>query len=253
MTVSQLDTIFGRNSILEALRSGAPIRKIMVLRGSKGGAIDQILQAAARSGVPVVEVSREVFDHLQGGAKAQGIAAEVVKQPEATLRTVLDGAAKRAEPGFLLILDEIEDPHNLGALIRTAECAGVHGVILPKHHAAHVTPAVVKASAGATAHIPVVQVTNIVRTLKELKEQGFWIVGLDAQGRRSFTDLDYSTPTALIVGNEGRGMRRLVREHCDHLVRIPLYGEITSLNASVAGALVMYEVTRARRTRERSS
>ena len=253
MTVSQLDTIFGRNSILEALRSGAPIRKIMVLRGSKGGAIDQILQAAARSGVPVVEVSREVFDHLQGGAKAQGIVAEIVKQPEATLRAVLDGVAKRAEPGFLLILDEIEDPHNLGALIRTAECAGVHGVILPKHHAAHVTPAVVKASAGATAHIPVVQVTNIVRTLVELKEQGFWIVGLDAQGRRSFTDLDYSTPTALIVGNEGRGMRRLVREHCDHLVRIPLYGQITSLNASVAGALVMYEVTRARRTRERSS
>ena len=253
MTVSQLDTIFGRNSILEALRSGAPIRKIMVLRGSKGRALDQIRQTAAQNGVPVIEVPGEAFDHLQGGGKAQGVVAEIVKQPEVTLRGILDAVAKRAEPGFFLILDEIEDPHNLGALIRTAECAGVHGVVIPKHHAAHVTPAVVKASAGATAHIPVVQVTNIVRTLEELKERGFWVVGLDTQGSQSFTDLDYSTPTALIVGNEGRGIRRLVREHCDHLVRIPLYGEITSLNASVAGALVMYEVTRARRTRERSS
>jgi 23S rRNA (guanosine2251-2'-O)-methyltransferase len=163
------------------------------------------------------------------------------------LDDILDIPARRGEKGFLLILDGIEDPQNLGALVRTAECTGVHGIILPKHHAAPVTSTVVKASAGATEHVAMTEVTNITAALEELKKSGYWIVGLDGASDRLFTDVDYTPPVGLVIGNEGKGIRRLVREHCDHLVRIPLFGRIESLNASVAGALAMYEVTRNRR------
>jgi 23S rRNA (guanosine2251-2'-O)-methyltransferase len=202
--------------------------------------------------VQVVELPKQVFVRLPGASNAQGVVAEVAKQARVSPGQLLDETARKTEPGFLLIVDDIEDPHNLGALVRTAECAGVHAVMIPKHRTAHVTGTVVKAAAGATAHIPVVQITNVVQTIKDIQERGYWVVGLDAAGKKLFTEIDYSTPIALIVGNEGRGIRRLVREHCDHLVRIPLYGKIQSLNASVAGALVMYEVARARRARSKN-
>ncbi len=243
---SDHDTLFGRNPVLEALRVGARIRKIFLLRGTKGGSIEQIRQRAVRNGVEIVEISREAFLRLPGAGKAQGVVAEMPRRPPVDFNQVLDETGRTGSPGFLLILDDIEDPHNLGALVRTAECAGAQAVVIPKHHSAQVTGTVAKASAGATAHIRVVQVTNIVQTIKEAQRHGFWVVGLEASAEKLFTEVDYKTSIALVVGNEGKGIRRLVKEHCDHLVRIPLYGKIQSLNASVAGALVMYEVARSR-------
>jgi 23S rRNA (guanosine2251-2'-O)-methyltransferase len=163
------------------------------------------------------------------------------------LEDILKAAADRNEPPFVLLLDEIEDPQNLGALIRTAECAGIHGVIIPKHHSAEVNTTVAKASAGASEHLPVAKIVNVANTIEELKEKGVWVVGTDSSAAKLYTEIDYSGPLAIVVGNEGRGIRHLVKEKCDFLVKIPLYGQIESLNASVAGALVMYEAVRKRR------
>jgi 23S rRNA (guanosine2251-2'-O)-methyltransferase len=245
--------IAGRRAVIEALKGGTRIEKILFLRGVKGKIVDVITSMAEHERVQVVHVSKQQFRDLVSDTTTQGVVAVL----QATKRYVgveqiLHTAAARQEQGFILILDEIEDPHNLGALVRTAECTGVHGVIIPKHHAASFSTTVVKASAGATEHIAMAEVINIVHCIEELKEKGFWIVGLDAAGDKLYTGIDYAMPTALVVGNEGKGIRRLVRERCDHLVKIPLYGKVASLNASVAGALVMYEVAKQRRGWKRS-
>jgi 23S rRNA (guanosine2251-2'-O)-methyltransferase len=229
--------IAGRKPVIEALRAGTPIARILLLHGTQGPVIEEIKSLAKKHNIRLQEVDKERFSATVNDIHAQGVAAIT---PERKL------AQQRKEKGFILILDEIEDQHNLGALIRTAECAGVHGVILPKHHSAPVTATVVKSSAGATEHIAIAEVTNIVNSLKELKEEGFWVVGLDAGGDKLYTGIDYSTPTVLVVGSEGKGLRRLVKEHCDFLVKIPLHGKIQSLNASVAGALVMFEAAKQR-------
>jgi 23S rRNA (guanosine2251-2'-O)-methyltransferase len=236
----------GRKPIIEALRSGKPIERIGVLQGIRGGVIDEIRRLADQNGVPITEIDRQSFRQLAVDATTQGVIAFVPVRPTATLEQVLASLDERHQIGFMLVLDQIEDPQNLGALIRTAECAGVHCVIIPKHHAAGITAAVVKASAGATEHMPVTEVTNIVSTVERLKEAGFWIVGLAGEGEKMYNEPDYSVPVVLVVGGEGRGIKRLVKEHCDHLVRIPLFGKVGSLNASVAGALGMYEVVRQR-------
>jgi len=236
----------GRKPIIEALRSGKPIERIGVLQGIRGGVIDEIRRLADQNGVPITEIDRQSFRQLAVDATTQGVIAFVPVRPTADLEHVLASLDERHQIGFMLVLDQIEDPQNLGALIRTAECAGVHCVIIPKHHAAGITAAVVKASAGATEHMPVTEVTNIVSTVERLKEAGFWIVGLAGEGEKMYNEPDYSVPVVLVVGGEGRGIRRLVKEHCDHLVRIPLFGKVGSLNASVAGALGMYEVVRQR-------
>ncbi len=236
----------GRKPIIEALRSGKPIERISMLQGIRGDVIDEIRRLADQHGVPLTEIDKQSFRQLAVDATTQGVIAFVPARPAANLEYVLASLAEQQQIGFVLILDQIEDPQNLGALIRTAECAGVHCVIIPKHHAAGITTAVVKASAGATEHIPVTEVTNIVSTVERLKEAGFWIVGLAGEGEKTFNEPDYTVPIVLVVGGEGRGIRRLVKEHCDHLVRIPLFGKIESLNASVAGALCMYEVVRQR-------
>jgi len=236
----------GRKPIIEALRSGKPIERIGVLQGIRGGVIDDIRRLADQNGVPITEIDRQSFRQLAVDATTQGVIAFVPVRPTADLEHVLASLDERHQSGFMLVLDQIEDPQNLGALIRTAECAGVHCVIIPKHHAAGITAAVVKASAGATEHMPVTEVTNIVSTVERLKEAGFWIVGLAGEGEKMYNEPDYSVPVVLVVGGEGRGIRRLVKEHCDHLVRIPLFGKVGSLNASVAGALGMYEVVRQR-------
>jgi 23S rRNA (guanosine2251-2'-O)-methyltransferase len=236
----------GRKPIIEALKSGKPIERISILQGIRGGVIDEIRRLAEQHGVPLTEVDRQSFRQVAVDATTQGVIAFVPTRPSADLEQVLASVAERRETGFLLILDQIEDPQNLGALVRTAECAGVHCVIIPKHHSASITGAVVKASAGATEHIPVTEVTNIVSTIEQLKEAGFWIVGLAGDGEKMYNEPDYSVPVVIVVGNEGRGIRRLVKEHCDHLVRIPLFGKVRSLNASVAGALGMFEVVRQR-------
>ncbi|MBP1654058.1 MAG: rRNA ((2251)-2'-O)-methyltransferase RlmB [Bacteroidetes bacterium] len=242
-----MDTIIaGRKPVIEALRAGTAIERVVLLAGVQGQGIADIQRLAQQARIPVVQVPRQEFRGLAPDHATQGVIAVVPARSFVELEEILEHPRKRHEQGFLLVLDEIEDPHNLGALVRTAECAGVHGVIIPKHHAATVTSAVVKTSAGATEHMPIAEVTNIAHTLKQLKDDGYWVVGLDAAGDRLYTAVDLELPIALVVGNEGRGIRRLVRERCDFLVKIPLRGKISSLNASVAGAVVMYEVLRQR-------
>lgn len=239
--------IAGRKPVMEALKSGGRIEKVVFLAGVQGSVIRELEELAEQRHVTVVHANKQEFRELATDQTTQGVVAIVPTKQFVDLDQLLAIPLQRGEKGFLLVCDEIEDPHNLGALVRTAECAGVHGVIVPRHHSAPVTSTVVKASAGATEYVAMAEVTNIVAALEELKEKGYWIVGLDGGGEREFREVDVSSPVALVIGNEGKGIRRLVREHCDHLVRIPLFGKIESLNASVAGALAMYDVALRRR------
>ena len=238
--------IAGRKPVIEALKAGTNIEQVVFLIGVQGNVIREIRELAERKHIKVVQANKQEFRELATNATTQGVVAVVPTKKYRSLEEVLAVPGQRGEKGFLLVLDEIEDPHNLGALVRTAECAGVHGVILPKHHAASITTTVVMASAGATEHMAMAEVTNIVQTLEELKREGYWIVGLDGSGDRQYDEVDYSSPTVLVIGNEGKGIRRLVLEHCDIIAHIPLRGKIESLNASVAGALAMYAVLRSR-------
>jgi 23S rRNA (guanosine2251-2'-O)-methyltransferase len=241
--------IAGRNPVIEALKAGTIIEKIVVLAGVKGEAIEKIKALAKRDNVPCLEVGKQRFRELVSDTTTQGVVAIVGTKEYVEVEDILKIAAEKNEPPLLLLLDEIEDPHNLGALIRTAECAGVHGVIIPKHHAADVNTTVAKTSAGASEHLPVAKVVNVANTLEQLKEKGVWVIGAASEAAKVYTDADYSGPLAIVIGNEGRGIRPLVKEKCDFLVKIPLYGVIGSLNASVAGALIMYEAVRKRRVR----
>jgi 23S rRNA (guanosine2251-2'-O)-methyltransferase len=240
------EMIAGRNPVIEALRSGTPIEKVVVLFGVRGSAIDRIRELARQNSVPLVEVNKQKFRELVNDTTTQGVVALIGTKEYVSVDALLSSAKERQQPPFLLVLDEIQDPQNLGAIIRTAECAGAHGVIVAKHHSATVNQTVARASAGASEQLPIAKVTNIAATLDELKTKGLWIVGADVGGDKLYYELDYKTPIAIVVGNEGEGIRRLVKEKCDFLVRIPLLGNIGSLNASVAAALVMYEVVRAR-------
>ena len=239
--------IAGRNPVMEALRAGTLIEKVVILAGVKGSIIEKIKVMAKRNNVQVVEVGKQKFRDLVSDTTTQGVVAVVGTKAYVEVDDILAVAKKRNEPPFVLILDEIEDPQNLGALIRTAECAGVHGAVIPKHHAASVNQTVAKTSAGASEHLPVAKVTNIVQTLEELKKKGLWIVGTGSEAEKFYSQVDYTMPIAVVVGNEGKGIRQLVKEKCDFLVKIPVYGKIESLNASVAGALVMYEVVKKRK------
>jgi 23S rRNA (guanosine2251-2'-O)-methyltransferase len=210
--------------------------------------VSDLLRLARDRNVPCEEVDRRVFGEIAPDAVTQGVVAIVPSRNQPSLEDLLEAVTRRRQPGFLLVCDEIEDPQNLGALVRTAECAGAHGIIVPRHHSAPISSTVVKASAGATEHLPIAEVTNVTRALESLKEAGYWVVGLAGEGDRIYTEIDYRGPIAVVVGNEGRGIRRLVREQCDFLARIPLHGRIASLNASVAGALVLFEAARQRAT-----
>ncbi|MEX2116563.1 MAG: 23S rRNA (guanosine(2251)-2'-O)-methyltransferase RlmB [Bacteroidota bacterium] len=241
------ETITGRKPVLEALRARQSLEKVVIAYGTHGKAMDDIRREARRNGVPVTEVDREKFRQIADESSAQGVVAIGAVKAYVEVEDLLEIARQRGEKPYLLILDEIEDPHNLGALIRTAECAGVHGVIIPKHHSASINETVAKTSAGASLHLPAARVTNIAQTIKFLKENGVWIVGADASGDKLYFEADYGGPIAIVVGNEGKGIRKLVKEKCDFLVRIPLRGKVESLNASVAGALVLFEAAKARR------
>lgn len=240
--------IIGRNSIIEALKAHRPIEKIILQRGVHGRPIQIIRSLAQQNGVIVTEVDKQKFRSIADSDAAQGVVALVGVKEYEDFDSLLEKIASRTtkEKPFLLVLDEITDPHNIGALIRTAECAGVDGVILPKHHAAPMTETVHKTSAGAIEHIPITRVTNIARILDRLKENGYWIVGADSDAEHQYHEVDYTSAIAIVIGSEGRGVRRLVKEKCDYLVRIPVKGKISSLNASVAGAIIMYEVVRQR-------
>ncbi len=239
------DIIYGRHPVLEALRGGAGVERLRVARGSSlSGNLEEILNLARRQHVPIQWVERSELDRL--GPHHQGVAAELPAFDYADLDDCLALAARRGEPALLLALDAIQDVHNLGSLIRTAEAVGAHGVLLPKHRAAGVTPAVRKASAGAVEHLPVAHVTNLVQALRDLKEHGLWVYGLDMAGTHAYDDVEWALPLVLVVGSEARGVGRLVRETCDLLVRLPMRGQVDSLNAAVAGSIVLYTAWRAR-------
>jgi 23S rRNA (guanosine2251-2'-O)-methyltransferase len=239
----------GRNSILEALNSGRSINRILVAKGERQGSILQIMALAKEKGLVVQEVDKAKLDALTGGIRHQGVAASVAPVAYAELDDILARAAGLGEQGFLLLLDELEDPHNVGAILRTADAAGVHGVLLPKRRSCQLSGTVTKTSAGAVEYVPVARIGNVVQTIKQLQQQGFWVVGADMSGEKDFFDADLSGPIVLVIGSEGQGLGRLVKESCDFLVRIPMLGRISSLNASVACSLLLYEVLRQRRVR----
>ena len=239
-----MDVLAGRNAVSEGLKSGRAIDHIEVARGERTGSIVAIVAKAKERGIPVKEVDSRKLEFL-AGKNHQGVAAVAACKEFSSLADVFALAQERGEPPFLVICDELEDPHNLGAVIRTAECAGAHGVIIPKRHSAGLTGAVYKASAGAVEYMPVVRVTNIADTVNELKEKNVWVFGLDMDGT-SWDKTDLSGAVALVIGSEGHGISRLVRERCDGIVSLPMVGHINSLNASVAGGILMYEVLRRR-------
>ena len=239
------DLIYGRHPVLEALRAGEKVQRVLVAKGAQtGGAVADILTLAEERGVRVAWVDRRELDRL--GGVHQGVAAELPSHRYADVEDILAHAAARGEPPLVLALDAVQDVHNLGSLLRTADVVGAHGVILPSHRAAGITPTVRKASAGAVAHLPVAQVTNLSRTLADLKRNGLWAVGLDMAGQQAYDSFDWRLPTVLVVGSEGRGLGRLVAQTCDVLVHLPMRGHVDSLNAAVAGSIVLYHAWRAR-------
>ena len=237
--------ILGRKPIIEALRAGKKISKIYFRFGSHGEGLMEIRRLAKSSSVPVMELPKQKFDRIRGAGDAQGVAALVEDVETVALEDIL-ALQREQDPRFFIALDAIHDPHNVGAIIRSAECAGAHAVILPIHDSAMLTDTVMKTSAGAAAHIPIVKVVNLHQTLITLKENDVWIVGLAGDGDTDLLAFDASLPVCIVIGNEGKGMRPLIRKSCDITVRIPMWGRVDSLNASVAAALMMYEVRRKR-------
>ena len=241
------EKIYGRKPVLEAIRSeNRNISRVVLLQGSRDSTLDQIEMHAKARSIPIGFESRHRMDALAGTEHHQGVIAVAEDFKYADLEDIYDAARDKKEPVFVLLLDEIEDPHNLGAIIRSADAAGVHGVVIPKNRAAEVNATVLKASAGASEHVTTVKVANLNDTIKKLKEANVWVVGTDIDATKNFYEYDYRQPIAIVIGNEGRGLRRLVKENCDELVKIPMAGKMASLNASVASALLLFEVVRQR-------
>lgn len=240
------ELIIGRNAVLEALRAKREMNKIWISKSARGSQIKEILDLAKRSGALVQFVPKQRLDALAATTNHQGVAASVAAYEYAALDDLFDVAESRNEPPFFLLLDEIEDPHNLGSILRTADCTGVHGVIIPRRRSVGLTQAVAKASTGAIEYVPVVRVNNLAQTMEQLKKQGIWFIGTDAKGDQDFREADYTLPICIVIGSEGKGISQLVREKCDFLVKLPMRGKVTSLNASVAAALFMYEAMRKR-------
>lgn len=238
--------IVGKNPILEAIRSGHPINKIWIGEGSQKGQIDQVIDLAKENGIQFQFVPKKKLESLVDTQNHQGVVASVAAYEYAELEDLFTNAKEKGEEPFFLLLDELEDPHNLGSIIRTADAAGAHGVIIPKRRAVGLTATVAKASAGAIEYVPVVRVTNLARTMEELKKRGLWFAGTDAKGETDFRQASFDLPIGLVIGSEGKGISRLIKEKCDFLLRIPMLGKVTSLNASVAASLLMYEVLRKR-------
>ena len=240
------DQVEGRNSVLEILESEKDINKIYVTRGEKQGSINKIIGRAKGKGIVLVEVDKSKLDEMSQTGNHQGVIAIVPPFEYCEVKDILDEAKNKNEQPFILILDGIEDPHNLGAIIRTAETAGVHGVIIPKRRAASVNSTVNKVSAGAVEHMKVARVNNINDTIQYLKDNGLWIIGTDGKAENYYYEQDLTGPIALVIGSEGYGMNRLVSENSDILVKIPMMGKITSLNASVSAGIVTYEIVKQR-------
>ena len=238
-------TIEGRNAVMEAFRSGKTIDKLFVLKNCLDGPVNSILREARKHDVIVSFVAKERLDQMSKTGKHQGVIASAAAYEYAEVEDILNLAREKGEPPFIFLLDNIEDPHNLGAIIRTANLAGAHGVIIPKRHAVGLTATVAKTSAGALNYTPVAKVTNLGATMEELKKEGLWFVCADMGGTTMY-DLNLTGPIGLVIGNEGEGVGRLVKEKCDFVASIPMKGDIDSLNASVAAGVLAYEIVRQR-------
>ncbi|MGE9971116.1 23S rRNA (guanosine(2251)-2'-O)-methyltransferase RlmB [Candidatus Pseudoscillospira sp. SGI.172] len=238
--------IEGRNAVTEALRAGTPIDKVYLARGETDAALGHIAAKARERGIAVVDCDRRKLDNMSVTHSHQGVIAVAAVREYAEVEDILKAAADRGEPPLIVVCDELSDPHNLGAVIRTAECAGAHGVIIPKRRSAGLTAVVAKTSAGAVSYVPVARVANLTACLKELKEAGVWVFGTAADADRAIYDADLKGPAAIVIGSEGNGMSRLVAKNCDFLVSIPMKGQLNSLNASAAASILLYEAVRQR-------
>lgn len=238
--------IFGRNPVLELLRSNKSINKILIAAGTEKGSMVDIIKLAKQKRIPFQQVEKSHLDKMLPGEKHQGVIALVAAADYVEWQDILEKAREKNEDPLIIILDEIEDPHNLGAILRTADAVGAHGVIIPKRRAVPLTEGVAKASAGAVQYMPVARVANIVQTMEQLKKEGCWIAGTSLKGKVLY-EQDLKGPLAIVIGSEGSGLSKLTEEKCDFLVTIPMLGQINSLNASVATGVVLYEATRQRR------
>ncbi|MDY4078862.1 MAG: 23S rRNA (guanosine(2251)-2'-O)-methyltransferase RlmB [Clostridium sp.] len=240
------DIIAGRNAVMEAIKGNRTIEALYITAGQTEGSINAIKKLAKEKKLVIKEVDKKKLDSLSGGAVHQGVVALVTPYKYCEVSEIIEYAKEKGEAPFIVILDEIEDPHNLGSIIRTAELCGVHGIIIPKRRNVGITTTVYKASVGAIEHVKVAKVTNLNSTIDELKEQGIWVYGADIAGDEYSYEVNFSGPCALIIGSEGRGISKLTLKKCDKLVKIPMVGKINSLNASVAGGIMMYEVLKGR-------
>lgn len=241
------EQIEGRNPVLEALRADHELVKIYILKTeSQTGPLREILGKASQKGIPVNQVDNQALDKMAVTRNHQGVIAMAADWKYASLRDIWTRAAEKGEPPFFLFLDGVEDPQNLGSIVRTAEASGVHGIVIPERRAAGLTAVVGRASAGAIEHIPVVRVTNLSKTMEDLKKEGLWFTGVEMDGDKEVQRADLKGPMGLVLGGEGKGISRLVREHCDQVVRIPMWGQINSLNVAAATAISLYEVRRQR-------
>ena len=238
--------ICGRNPVLEVVRSGREIDRLLVAHGVNGGSVTAIIAKCKAKGILIKEISPQKLDYYCGGANHQGVAVMVASQEYSTPEEILELAKERGEKPFIIICDEIEDPHNLGAIIRSAEACGVHGIIIPKRRSASLNATVAKSASGALEYMKVARVTNIANTIDYLKENGVWVFGADMDGD-DYTKTDFDIPCALVIGNEGNGIGTLTAKKCDGIISLPMFGKINSLNASVAAGVLMYEVVRRRR------
>ncbi|WP_424769137.1 23S rRNA (guanosine(2251)-2'-O)-methyltransferase RlmB [Paenibacillus sp. sgz302251] len=246
--INQEEIIAGKHPVLEALRSGRELNKIWIADGAQKSLTQPIVAEAKKMGIVVQFVDKRKLDSLAPGVTHQGVVAQAAAFAYVEVEELLERAGKLGETPFILLLDEIEDPHNLGSILRTAECTGVHGVIIPKRRAAGLTATVLKTSAGAAEHVPVARVTNLAQTIDKLKEAGVWVAGTDVSAAQDVYKMKFDMPLAIVIGNESKGMGRLIKEKCDFLVKLPMLGQLNSLNASVAAGVLMYEVVRQRRS-----
>ena len=245
-----MDRLTGIHAVREALQAGSAFDRIVIAKGRQDTRVEEIVQLARAQNIPVRFEERNQLDRLANSRDHQGVVAVAAARPPATLEDLLDQANKsKGQMGLIVLLDGVEDPHNLGAIIRTALAAGADGIVIPERRAAGLTDTVARASAGALAHLPVAKVTNLARAMEELKEAGYWLVGLDENGEKSYTEVDYTTPTGIVMGGEGSGLHELTRKRCDFVVSLPTSGPVKSLNVSVATGVVLFEALRQRHKR----
>ena len=239
------DLVAGRNAVMEMLKGSRSVNRLLVANGSSEGSMREIIDLAKEKGINIQFYDRSKLDAMAPGIRHQGVLAQVPPVQYAELEDILQIARDRNEPPFIVLLDELEDPHNLGAILRTADAAGVHGVLIPKHRSCPLSATVAKTSAGAVEHVPVARIGNMVQTIKKLKKEGLWVAAADMDGT-DYYDTDLTGSLLLVIGSEGQGVGRLIKEQCDFVVRIPMVGKINSLNASVAGSILMYEAMKQR-------